>query len=260
MTMGALDVAGLSWTSWDMIQNVRRADQAHSGSYGRHTDRTRLSRGEEWRIRRSAGIPMGRDGLPVKPSASPSMVRIHHLPPGKTPAQGRFGVPDSLPAHAARCHRKRPDAAGRGIYVGWLPICLPWSRGMYGLVRRRGARRRGAGAAPDAPIGAWRRAGPARPGAWHAAVGGWLMALPQISRAHSGQAAGTARCRLPRRTIVPLPATASRSLPAVASHAIGYAEPRHGVHSQGFGACRGIRGRAGARQVGYHPRIWRWCR
>ena len=29
VTMGALDVAGLSWTSWDMIQNVRRADQAH---------------------------------------------------------------------------------------------------------------------------------------------------------------------------------------------------------------------------------------
>src|SRR6266480_562722 len=47
-----------------------------------------------------------------------------------------------------------------------------------GPVRRRGARRRGAGAAPGAPIGAWRRAGPARPGAWGAAVGGRLMALP----------------------------------------------------------------------------------
>jgi hypothetical protein len=32
-----------------------------------------------------------------------------------------------------------------------------------GPVRRRGARRRGSGAAPGAPIGAWRRAGPARP-------------------------------------------------------------------------------------------------
>jgi hypothetical protein len=33
---------------------------------------------------------------------------------------------------------------------------------------------------------------------------------------------------------VPLPATASRSLPAVASHAIGYAEPRPGTRSPGF--------------------------
>ena len=41
MTMGELDVAGLSWTSWDMIQKVRRADQAHSGP----TDATRTERG-----------------------------------------------------------------------------------------------------------------------------------------------------------------------------------------------------------------------
>ncbi len=36
-----LDAAGLSWTSWDMIQKVRRADQAHSGT----TDATRTQRG-----------------------------------------------------------------------------------------------------------------------------------------------------------------------------------------------------------------------
>jgi len=36
-----LDVAVLSWTSWDMIQNVRRADQAHSGI----TDATRTAGG-----------------------------------------------------------------------------------------------------------------------------------------------------------------------------------------------------------------------
>jgi len=41
VTMGALDVAGLSWTSWDMTQNVRRADQAHSEA----TDATRTERG-----------------------------------------------------------------------------------------------------------------------------------------------------------------------------------------------------------------------
>ena len=37
--------------------------------------------------------------------------------------------------------------------------------------------------------------------------------------------------------IVPLPAAVSRSLPPVASHAIGFAEPRHGIRSPGFGAC-----------------------
>ena len=32
VTMGELDAAGLSWTSWDMIEYLRRADQAHSGA------------------------------------------------------------------------------------------------------------------------------------------------------------------------------------------------------------------------------------
>jgi hypothetical protein len=41
VTMGASDVAGLSWTSWDVIQNVRRADQGHSEA----TDATRTERG-----------------------------------------------------------------------------------------------------------------------------------------------------------------------------------------------------------------------
>jgi hypothetical protein len=31
--------------------------------YGRHTDRTRYSRGGKWRNSRSAAIPMGRDGI-----------------------------------------------------------------------------------------------------------------------------------------------------------------------------------------------------
>jgi hypothetical protein len=37
--------------------------------------------------------------------------------------------------------------------------------------------------------------------------------------------------------IVPLSAVASRSLPPVASRAIGFAEPRPGDRSPGFGAC-----------------------
>jgi hypothetical protein len=39
--VGRWDAAGLSWTWWDMIQNLRRADQAHSGT----TDATRTERG-----------------------------------------------------------------------------------------------------------------------------------------------------------------------------------------------------------------------
>jgi hypothetical protein len=42
---------------------------------------------------------------------------------------------------------------------------------------------------------------------------------------------GSSRSRLPRRFIVRLATTASRALPAVASHAIGFADPRPGGHS-----------------------------
>src|ERR1022692_4884924 len=60
--------------------------------YGRHTDRTRLSCGEEWGNCRSAAIPMGRNERPVKPSAKPTLVRTQHLlPPAKT-ARG-LGIP-----------------------------------------------------------------------------------------------------------------------------------------------------------------------
>jgi hypothetical protein len=44
LAMAELHVVGLSGTSWDMIQEMRRCDQAH-WNYGRHTDRTRFSRG-----------------------------------------------------------------------------------------------------------------------------------------------------------------------------------------------------------------------
>ena len=39
--MEQLEVVGLSWTSWDMIQNLRRADQAPSEA----TDATRTEGG-----------------------------------------------------------------------------------------------------------------------------------------------------------------------------------------------------------------------
>ena len=43
--------------------------------------------------------------------------------------------------------------------------------------------------------------------------------------------------RLPRRLILLLADTTSRALPAVASHAIGCADPGPGGHSRGFSAC-----------------------
>jgi hypothetical protein len=51
--------------------------------------------------------------------------------------------------------------------------------------------------------------------------------------------------------IVPLPAAASRSLPAVASHAVGFAEPRPGVYSPGAGAYE-----ENAEQPGVQPTGW----
>jgi len=41
VAVGGLDAVGLSWTSRDLIQNVRRADQAHSET----TDTTRTAGG-----------------------------------------------------------------------------------------------------------------------------------------------------------------------------------------------------------------------
>jgi hypothetical protein len=48
----------------------------------------------------------------------------------------------------------------------------------------------------------------------------------QIKVVHSASKLLLAGGRLPRRTIIPLAATASRALPAVASHAVGFADPR----------------------------------
>src|SRR5215469_11668436 len=57
-------------------------------------------------LRHMAGCPSGQRERSVKPSAQPTLVRTQHLPPQGTPAQGRYGVPDSYPAHAARCHQR----------------------------------------------------------------------------------------------------------------------------------------------------------
>ena len=60
-------------------------------------------------------------------------------------------------------------------------------------------------------------------------------ALSDTEEALGRLSAGTyGRCE---QCTVAIPATASRSLPPVASHAIGFAESRHGTRSPGFGAC-----------------------
>ena len=92
-------------------------------------------------------------------------------------------------------------------------------------------------AAPAAPLARRQRRPLAlgRPRPSHAGPRG---RSPLISQAHPATQPGS-RCTVPssRRSIVPLPATVSRSLPTVASQAIGFAEPRHGTRSPGFGAC-----------------------
>src|ERR1035438_10198324 len=72
-----------SWTQLDLMGHDPEPASRWPGTlrdYGRHTDRTRYSRGGEWRNSTSVAIPMGRDRLTVKPSASPTLVRTQHLP------------------------------------------------------------------------------------------------------------------------------------------------------------------------------------
>ena len=63
--------------------------------------------------------------------------------------------------------------------------------------------------------------------------------VPQIKPVHTARTLAQRMAVFLGGPIVRLPAAASRSLPAVASHAIGYAEPRPGTHSPGIGAYRG---------------------
>jgi hypothetical protein len=72
-------VAGLSWTSWDMIQKVRRADQAHSGI----TDATRTERGFHAAIN---GEPAGRWPFPWLEMGSCKTVGSAYVGSNPTPA------------------------------------------------------------------------------------------------------------------------------------------------------------------------------
>jgi hypothetical protein len=63
-------VVRCSWTQLDLMGHDPKPASRWPGTlrdYGRHTDRTRYSRGGKWRNNRSVTIRMGRDRLTVKP-------------------------------------------------------------------------------------------------------------------------------------------------------------------------------------------------
>jgi len=68
----AVGTVRCSWTQLDLMGHDPEPASRWPGTlrdYGRHTDRTRYSRGGKWGNSRSVAIPMGRDRLTVKPSA-----------------------------------------------------------------------------------------------------------------------------------------------------------------------------------------------
>ena len=93
-----------AWAAVDVARNMRGTAAAADGACGT----TAQVSGPCCRSERRS----------VKPPAQPTLVRTQHLPPHRTPAQGRYGVPDSYPGYAARCQQRQPDAAYRGIYAG----------------------------------------------------------------------------------------------------------------------------------------------
>ena len=76
------------------------------------------------RLCRSDDIWRCRQERSVKPSAQPTLVRTQHLPHQRgQPLTSSYvvgGCPRRSQAYAARCRRKRPHAATRGIFVGWI--------------------------------------------------------------------------------------------------------------------------------------------
>src|ERR1700691_1387214 len=119
--VGGLDAVGLSWTSWDMIEKVCRADQGFRGI----TDAGRTERGfhaiGNGKIRTSVAIPMGRDRLTVKPVGSAYV--------GSNPTPANTCENGPLAANSR--------AGGRFFSV---PVCLtllrcrPWRCGVHGRI------------------------------------------------------------------------------------------------------------------------------
>src|SRR6266702_147511 len=61
---------------------------------------------------RSAAIPVGREKRSVKPSAQPTMVRIHHLPPPAETARGQRKYGCGRQFHLSGHVRPRPALYG----------------------------------------------------------------------------------------------------------------------------------------------------
>jgi hypothetical protein len=100
---------------------VRAPGRETARGHGHMADSVCVTARVLWHFPSSDAMWDGTEERSVKPSAQPTLVRTQHLPPTQTPAQGRLGVPDSSAGHAARCHRRPPDAAFRGIYAGPIP-------------------------------------------------------------------------------------------------------------------------------------------
>ena len=171
------------------------------------------------------------------------------------------------PEPGAACYRSIFDAL-RPLTAGGLRSARRASRREAGAQRRRRALPPGTGDR-RCRIGPFCRSRRRLRRRWPG-VSAPGSALRRPARAHAGphqaepqiQAARTSRARcttqlFPRPAIIQLAATASRALPAVASHAIGSADPRPGVHSQGFGAYRGRSQRSRIRPGPATRRRWR---
>jgi hypothetical protein len=147
-------------------------------------------------------------GGPEAPSGSEQLIRDH------SPAvRHHDGV--NLLWLAIRARDERPD----------LPA-LPGSRCRNKPYLDQGGACGAAGPA-SAPGSAFPEARPAHAGPYSRRANRSRRRTRRTGRCYTGG-------RLPRRTIIQLAATASRALPAVASHAIGSADPRPGVHSPGL--------------------------
>jgi hypothetical protein len=78
-------------------------DQAHSGITDDTRTELRFYPTGEWRNGRSEPIMVGKYGLTVKPSATPSVVRIHHLPPPAKAAPDQAKRGQGLSPYRGQC-------------------------------------------------------------------------------------------------------------------------------------------------------------
>jgi len=115
-------------------------DQAHSGITDDTRTELRFYPAGEWRNGRSEPIMVGKYGLTVKRSATPSVVRIHHLPhsAGTAPEQAKHGQGVS-PSYAARSGCMRLAVANTRAKRAARYVAVAASRGAKSPYGRGGA-------------------------------------------------------------------------------------------------------------------------